>query len=48
MYKRQIPWALVFLGLGPLTHRQRAWVGGFVMAFVVWNTFQTVGWHGQG
>ena len=43
-----IPWALVFLGLGPLTHRQRAWVGGFVMAFVVWNTFQTVGWHGQG
>lgn len=42
-----LPWALAFLGLGPLTHRQRVLVGGFVMAFVVWNTVQTVGWHGQ-
>lgn len=42
-----LPWAFVFLGLGPLTHKQRAWLGGFAMAFVVWNTVQTVIWHGQ-
>ena len=47
MHPWYVPWALTFLGLGPLTHRQRALVGGFVIAFAVWNTVQTVAWHGQ-
>lgn len=47
MHPWYLPWALAFLGLGPLTRRQRALVGGFVMAFVIWNTIQTVVWHGQ-
>lgn len=47
MHPWYIPWSLAFLGLGPMTRRQRVLVGGFVMAFVVWNTIQTVVWHGQ-
>lgn len=47
MHPWYLPWALAFLGLGPMTRRQRVVVGGFVMAFVVWNTIQTVAWHGQ-
>ena len=47
MHPWYVPWPLIFLGLGPLTRRQRGWVGGFVMAFVVWNAIQTVVWHGQ-
>lgn len=47
MHPWYLPWALAFLGLGPMTRRQRALVGGFAMAFVVWNTIQTVFWHGQ-
>ena len=37
---------LALLGLVPLTRRQRLWVAGFVVAFLVWNAFQTVVWHG--
>lgn len=47
MHPWYLPWPLVFLGLGPLTHRQRGWVGAFVIVFLVWNAFQTVVWHGQ-
>lgn len=47
MHPWYVPWALAFLGLGPLTRRQRVLVGGFVMVFLVWNTIQTVLWHGQ-
>lgn len=47
MHPWYLPWAMALLGLGPMTRRQRVWVGGFAMAFVVWNTIQTVAWHGQ-
>lgn len=46
MHPWYVPWSLAFLGLGPLTHRQRGWLGGFVMAFLVWNALQTAVWHG--
>ncbi len=48
MHPWYFPWSLALLGLVPLTSRQRGWVAGFVMAFVVWNAIQTVLWHGEG
>ncbi len=42
-----LPWSLALLALVPLTRRQRYWVFGFAIAFVNWNAFQTVIWHGQ-
>lgn len=47
MHPWYIPWSLALLGLEPLTRRQRGWLAGFAMAFVVWNAIQTVVWHGQ-
>lgn len=47
MHPWYFPWSLAVLGLVPLTRRQRAWVAGFVMLFLVWNAIQTVLWHGQ-
>lgn len=41
-----VPWSLAVLGLVPLTRRQAGWLAGFAIAFVVWNAFQTVMWHG--
>ena len=46
MHPWYVPWSLALLGLVPLTRRQRLWVAGFVVAFLVWNAFQTVVWHG--
>lgn len=40
-------WSLALLGLVPLTRRQRLWVAGFIMVFLVWNAIQTVVWHGD-
>lgn len=42
-----LPWSLALLALVPLTRRQRYWVFGFAIAFCVWNSIQTVIWHGQ-
>jgi len=42
-----VPWGLALAGLIPLTRKQRRWVWGVAIAFVVWNAFQTVIWHGQ-
>lgn len=47
MHPWYLPWSLALLGLVPLTRRQRAWVGGFAMVFLVWNSLQTVVWHGD-
>ncbi|MFP5283999.1 MAG: polyprenol phosphomannose-dependent alpha 1,6 mannosyltransferase MptB [Actinomycetes bacterium] len=47
MHPWYIPWSLVVLGLVPLTTRQRAWLAGFAIGFLVWNAIQTVVWHGQ-
>ncbi|MBK8460689.1 MAG: hypothetical protein IPL43_11330 [Micropruina sp.] len=40
-----IPWSLALLALVALTRRQERWVEGFAIAFVVWNSIQTVVWH---
>lgn len=45
MHPWYLPWSLALLGLVPLTRTQRRWVFGFAIAFVVWNTIQTVLWH---
>jgi hypothetical protein len=42
-----LPWSLVLLGLIPLTRTQRRFSYGLAIAFVLWNTLQTVIWHGQ-
>lgn len=47
MHPWYLPWSLALLGLVPLSRRQRRWVSGFVVAFLVWNSIQTVVWHGQ-
>lgn len=47
MHPWYLPWSLALLGLVPLTRRQTAWVAGFVLAFLVWNSYQTVMWHGD-
>ena len=47
MHPWYIPWSLALLGLVPLTRRQRWWVTGFAVAFLVWNSIQTVLWHGD-
>ncbi|MFT3875534.1 MAG: polyprenol phosphomannose-dependent alpha 1,6 mannosyltransferase MptB [Propioniciclava sp.] len=41
-----VPWSLALLGLTPLVPRQHRWLAGFTIAFVCWNAFQTVMWHG--
>ncbi len=41
-----VPWSLALLGLVPLSRRQFGWLAGFTLAFLVWNAFQTVVWHG--
>lgn len=45
MHPWYIPWSLALFALIPLTHRQHRWVTGFALAFVVWNSIQTVVWH---
>ncbi|MDO5533297.1 MAG: polyprenol phosphomannose-dependent alpha 1,6 mannosyltransferase MptB [Propionibacteriaceae bacterium] len=47
MHPWYIPWSLAVLGLVPLTRRQRLWVAGFAVTFLVWNAIQTVLWHGD-
>lgn len=47
MHPWYLPWSLALLGLVPLTRRQRLWLSGFVVAFLVWNAIQTVVWHGE-
>ncbi|WP_282005222.1 hypothetical protein [Propioniciclava sinopodophylli] len=47
MHPWYVPWSLALLGLVPLTDKQRRWVAGFVLAFLVWNSIQTVLWHGD-
>ena len=47
MHPWYFPWSLALLGLVPVTARQRRWVTGFVLAFLVWNSIQTVLWHGD-
>lgn len=47
MHPWYVPWSLALLGLVPLTPRQRRWVAGFAVAFLVWNSIQTVVWYGD-
>ena len=47
MHPWYFPWSLALLGLVPLNTRQRRWVAGFVLVFLVWNSIQTVVWHGD-
>lgn len=42
-----LPWSLALLALVPLTRKQFGWLTGFAVGFAVWNTVQTVIWHGQ-
>ena len=46
MHPWYLPWSLVLLALVPLARTQRRWVFGFAIVFVIWNTVQTVIWHG--
>jgi hypothetical protein len=39
------PWSFLLLGLVSLTAKQNLWVTRFLLAFVVWNSIQTVVWH---
>lgn len=48
MHPWYIPWSVALLALLPLTRRQVGWVTGFLVAFAVWNTVQTVVWHSSG
>ena len=45
MHPWYLPWSLVLFALVPLTARQYRGVVGFAVAFVVWNSIQTVVWH---
>ncbi len=45
MHPWYLPWSLALLGLIPLTRRQRRWVYGLAVGFVIWNAIQTVIWH---
>lgn len=47
MHPWYFPWSLALLGLVPLSRRQTWWVAGFACAFLVWNSIQTVVWHGD-
>lgn len=40
-----LPWSLALFALVRLSVRQRDWVLGFAVAFVIWNSIQTVVWH---
>lgn len=40
-----LPWSIALLALVPLTARQAGWLTGFVVAFALENTVQTVIWH---
>lgn len=45
MHPWYLPWSLVLFALVPLSARQHRGVVGFAVAFVVWNSIQTVVWH---
>lgn len=45
MHPWYLPWSLALFALLALTRRQYGWVIGFALAFVVWNSIQTVVWH---
>lgn len=46
MHPWYLPWSLALLALIPLTRTQRRWVFGLAVAFTIWNSLQTVIWHG--
>lgn len=47
MHPWYIPWSMAVLGLVTLSRRQSGLLVAFAVGFLLWNSFQTVMWHGQ-